>query len=180
MKLRFKAILDTFLGIIAFAATSSFANGNVPDSAGATPATASPIELTFYVDDLLGNIYPDTDWTRENLLQSAIYEITRRHKAFKVKELIYNRDLPEGIISNSLSIRVIEWRRDHSGFYQFVGSADFYDVDGTKHGLGTIQGTQSSLQVFNQYDVRDSFEDVVQSAIKQAFRKIEKLSTPES
>lgn len=132
--------------------------------------------LTVYIDDDKGVFFPETEWTRENLLQSALYQASRRESVVQIKELRYNETLPEAA-TDTLALRIHSWRRGRSGFYEFRAFAHYYDEAGTQHSLGTLSGTQSNLKVFTRFDVRDAFEEVVEMAFRQAFRNIERLKS---
>lgn len=137
---------------------------------------ATETRITCYLDDLQAQIYPETEWTRENLLMTAVYEASSRNKLIKFEDVRYNETLPKSPLS-TLEIKLHQWRRSHSGFYEFRGSATYYDGTGAKHTLGIISGSESSVAVFNGFDVRDAFENVVERAVSQALRKIEKLES---
>jgi len=166
---------SAFLGFLGLTHTLFAEDAPPPQTSNQERSAKS---LVFYIDDFRADFYPETDWIRENLIRSAIYDAVRRNKAFVMKDLVYNQTLPESA-TDAVSVRILEWRQNHSGFYQFSGTADYYDATGTKHNLGVISGTQSNLGVFNSFDVRDSFVEVVENAFRQALRKIEKLPTEE-
>ena len=134
------------------------------------------LEITCYIDDLQAQIYPEAEWARENLLISAVYQAAERNKQLKFEDVHYNFNLPDNPVS-SLEVRIHQWRRSHTGFYDFRGAATYYDANGEKHSLGILSGTESSIGVFNGFDVRDAFENVVRHAIEQGLRKIEKIET---
>ena len=151
----------------------------VAESASApsiAPESQPKQSLTVFIDDDKGVFYPETEWTRENLLQSALHQASRHESSIQIKELRYNETVPDAA-TDTLALRIHSWRRSHSGFYEFRAFAHYYDGAGTQHSLGTLTGTQSSLKVFTRFDVRDAFEEVVEMAFRQAFRKIERFTS---
>jgi len=180
MKERVMKLLNSLAALAVFTwGFASVAHG-ATENAGEETET-SRLSLTCYIDDLQATIHPETEWTRENLLVAAVYEAASRYKTISFEDVRYNLNIPKAPVS-VLEIRVHQWRRSHSGFYDFRGSATYYDNTGEKHPLGIISGTESSITVFNGFDVRDAFENVVKQAVNQALRKIDKLdeTSPEA
>lgn len=133
-----------------------------------------PIAITVYIDDSKGFFYPDTEWTRENLLQEALHHTSRSTQHFRIEKLVYNESVPENA-THILALRVLAWQRSHSGFYEFRAFAHYFDSEGTRHALGSLTGIQSDLHVTTRYDVREAFVDAVEMALREAFRKLERL-----
>ena len=126
-------------------------------------------------DDLLGHVDPNIEWIRENLLETAFYEASRRTKLANNYVVEYNGSIPK-LPKNLLNLRIVEWRRSPTNFYEFRAIATYYDADGKATKLGTVSGTRSGLSVFNRYDVGEHFADAAEDAIKKALKKLETIS----
>jgi len=172
MKIAFR-IRNSALSAVVFAFMGLAVASSPAIAAKAKPVDSKETALTVNFDDLRGYADPQVEWLREDLLENAFYDATRRLKSDINYIVGYNESLPK-IPKNLLNIRVVDWRRSPANFYEFRAVATYYDNDGVETKLGSVFGTRSGIAVFNRYDVGDHFSDAAQDAISSALKKLKK------
>jgi len=131
-------------------------------------------ELSVNIEDIRGLIDLEAELIREELIEPAFYEAAKRKKWLGDYSLTYNEQLPKNP-RNRLEIRLFDWSRNRANFFEFAGSAIYYDSDGKPLNLGMIHGIRSGIDVTMRHDFGEHFADAAEDAFDEALRKLKKL-----
>ncbi|MDQ8202736.1 hypothetical protein [Pelagicoccus sp. SDUM812003] len=155
----------------AFAAAALLAMA--PALSADSGETAQSSKLTVLIDDLQGHLDFSSERVREDLLQSAFYNVADRKDWIGEFEFEYNTALPKNA-RDHLRFRVVDWERTRSNFYEFTAQAEYFDSNGEKTNLGLVRGTTTGIAVTNAYDVSDQFVEAAEQAFEDAVEKLSK------
>lgn len=156
-----RSVLINPTGIATFlisdqGATAFMSNQPQAHAANATHASlANSHELTFYVDDLETPTFPATDGNQNHSTYTrSLNNAIKRAKCFTVKDVIHRQSAPHYPL-DAVEIRILEWCKGHTGSHQFLGSASYYNPEGSRHLLGIAKGTQAGTSIFTHTHTRD-------------------------
>lgn len=123
------------------------------------------------VEDLVGLANIETDFIRENLLETAFYNAAAEHDWLGDFEFRYNYSVPSDR-GGYLEFTVLEWERSVTNFYEFRASARYRTVGGETINLGVFDGIRSGIAVVTGWEAGDAFVDAAESAFNEALDEL--------
>jgi hypothetical protein len=163
------ALLATLLAATVAAVSAQDAKQSKNENDELTPNQ----KLIVNVVDLTGFVNIETDFIRENLLESAFYNAATEEDWLGGFEFRYNYSVPQDR-GGYLEFNVIDWERSAANFYNFTATAHYRTVGGERINLGTFHGIESGITVTTGWDVGDAFRDAAETAFSEALDELKK------
>lgn len=143
-------------------------------AASAAQADGNSGQMIVNVDDVRGLFDLDTEWIRQDLLETAFHDAAKRKKWLGDYRFTYNNQLPTNP-RNRLELRLLDWSRNRANFFEFSGGAVYYDADGKSHNLGIVYGVRTGIDITMRHDIGERFAEVAEDAFADALRKLKKI-----